>query len=181
MDEELERLDPALLQRRWRSVIGRPAPKSLSRQLMIRILLWREEIARLGDIDATVRAALAAALKGGEESSRNAAIMTTPRPGSVLVREHDGALHRVMVLDHGYAWNGRVFASLSSVARAIAGTNWNGRRFFGLDRKAESGGSDWTEPPTAARVRRRAASEAEQVRKPARCPSQANGPEARAP
>ncbi|HXW22467.1 MAG TPA: hypothetical protein VEK14_06120, partial [Rhodomicrobium sp.] len=60
--EELESLEPALLQRRWRSVLGRPAPKSLSRQLMIRILAWREQIARVGDIDAGTRAALAAAL-----------------------------------------------------------------------------------------------------------------------
>jgi hypothetical protein len=41
-------------------------------------------------------------------------------------------LERVMVLDDGCAWNGRVYRSLSQVAKAITGTNWNGRRFFGL-------------------------------------------------
>lgn len=125
--------------------MGRPAPKTLSRQLMIRILLWREQINRSGDIDASTRAMLADALKADDGCSAKAAAAANPRPGSVLVREHDGVLHRVMVLDKGYAWNGRQFASLSAVARAITGTNWNGRRFFGLDRKTKAnanGGSD---------------------------------------
>ena len=68
--EELERLDPALLQRRWRSVIGRPAPDSLSRQLKIRILVFREQVARGGDIDAGTRCALAAALRDSDEGPR---------------------------------------------------------------------------------------------------------------
>ena len=37
-----------------------------------------------------------------------------------------------MILDDGYAWNGCVCRSLSQVAKAITGTNWNGHRFFGL-------------------------------------------------
>ncbi len=40
-----------------------------------------------------------------------------------------------MVLDQGFAWNGRSYPSLSAVAFAITGTKWNGRRFFGLDRQ----------------------------------------------
>ena len=37
-----------------------------------------------------------------------------------------------MILDDGYAWNGCVYRSLSQVAKAMTGTNWNGHRFFGL-------------------------------------------------
>jgi hypothetical protein len=37
-----------------------------------------------------------------------------------------------MVLDKGFAWNGRTFGSLSQVAKAITGASWNGHRFFGL-------------------------------------------------
>jgi hypothetical protein len=39
---------------------------------------------------------------------------------------------RVMVLEKGFAWNGKGYASLSQVAKAITGTSWNGHRFFGL-------------------------------------------------
>lgn len=147
---ELDRIEPALLRRRWRSVLGRPAPESLSRQLMIRILAWREQIARLGDIDASTRAALAAALRDDKENPCESESAWTPRPGSVLVREHDGVMHRVMALDQGYAWNGRVFASLSAVAGAITGTKWNGRRFFGLDRKAGGDGERLSKKEVAA-------------------------------
>jgi Protein of unknown function (DUF2924) len=51
-----------------------------------------------------------------------------------LIREHAGVLHRVTVVAEGFEWDGQIFASLSSVARAITGVRWNGRRFFALDR-----------------------------------------------
>ena len=54
------------------------------------------------------------------------------KSGALLVREWSGRRERVMVLDDGYAWNGCVYRSLSQVAKAITGTNWNGHRFFGL-------------------------------------------------
>ena len=47
------------------------------------------------------------------------------KPGTLLVREWDGSLQRVMVLEQGFAWNGATYESLSRVARAITGTNWN--------------------------------------------------------
>ena len=89
---------------------------------MIRILVLREQIACVGDIDASTRAVLADALSDVKENPADSEGASALRPGVVLVREHDGAMHRVMVLDHGYAWNGRVFASLSAVASAITGT-----------------------------------------------------------
>ena len=50
----------------------------------------------------------------------------------MLVREWQGKLERVMVLEDGFAWNGKNFGSLSQIAKAMTGTNWNGHRFFGL-------------------------------------------------
>ena len=50
----------------------------------------------------------------------------------MLVREWDGQLHRVMVLADGFAWNDKIYPSLSKVAFAMTGTRWNGPRFFGL-------------------------------------------------
>jgi Protein of unknown function (DUF2924) len=38
----------------------------------------------------------------------------------------------VTVVDDGFRWNGKTHQSLSSIARAITGTNWNGPRFFGM-------------------------------------------------
>jgi hypothetical protein len=47
--------------------------------------------------------------------------------GTLLTREWDGHLQRVMVLADGFSWNG-----LSKVAFAMTGTRWSGPRFFGL-------------------------------------------------
>ncbi len=49
-----------------------------------------------------------------------------------LLREWDGTEHSVTVLRDGFDWQGRKFKSLSAVARAITGTQWNSYRFFGL-------------------------------------------------
>ena len=48
------------------------------------------------------------------------------------MREWRGKLERVMVLEEGFAWNGKNFGSLSQIAKAMTGTSWNGHRFFGL-------------------------------------------------
>jgi Protein of unknown function (DUF2924) len=45
----------------------------------------------------------------------------------------------VTVVPGGFAWNGAIYPSLSSIARAITGTAWNGPRFFGLRAKANKG------------------------------------------
>ena len=54
------------------------------------------------------------------------------KAGALLVREWNGKLERVMILEGGFAWNGQTFGSLSQIAKAMTGTTWNGHRFFGL-------------------------------------------------
>ena len=48
------------------------------------------------------------------------------------MREWQGTTHHVTVVDDGFLWNGETYRSLSGIARAITGTNWNGPRFFGM-------------------------------------------------
>ena len=55
-----------------------------------------------------------------------------PPAGSTLKRLFNGKEHLVRVLDSGFEYEGRTFESLSAVARAIAGTRWNGFLFFNL-------------------------------------------------
>ena len=43
-----------------------------------------------------------------------------------------GVEHVVTVTRDGYDYGGRPYQSLSAIARAITGTRWNGRVFFGL-------------------------------------------------
>lgn len=53
-----------------------------------------------------------------------------PPPGAVLRRAHGGATHEVRVVEGGFDYRGERFGSLSSVAKAITGTSWNGYTFF---------------------------------------------------
>jgi hypothetical protein len=65
------------------------------------------------------------------------------KAGALLVREWNGRLERVMILEEGFAWNGQTFGSLSQIAKAMTGTNWNGHRFFGLRQgKMPAAGAD---------------------------------------
>ncbi len=141
--ESLKALDPGLLLRHWRALMGRPAPAHLSRSLMVRILAYRQQARAHGDLDRATLRVLDATIGQGELVSASSPLAASPgprsdlRPGTVLTREYEGVLHRVMVVEHKFAWNGQTYASLSKVACAITGTRWNGPRFFGLRQKAK--------------------------------------------
>ena len=53
-----------------------------------------------------------------------------PPPGTILTRPYKGQLVQVQVLTDGFAYAGRVYASLSAVAKAITGSHCNGYHFF---------------------------------------------------
>ena len=49
------------------------------------------------------------------------------------VRFWKGERYETTVRDDGrYEYNGEIYSSLSAVAKAITGTHWNGRLFFGV-------------------------------------------------
>ena len=132
-------LDVGELRARWHTVFRRRAPAHLPRHLLFRILAYRFQADRLGDLDAeTVRlldrsGSTADVGKLAAEFNQRGADL---KAGSILIREWDGQLHRVMVLADSFAWNEKVYPSLSKVASAMTGTRWNGPRFFGLRDKS---------------------------------------------
>ncbi|CAN5239641.1 DUF2924 domain-containing protein [soil metagenome] len=137
----LPSLDEAELHRIWRVRIGRKVPSHLPRALFLRLLAYQLQAQALGDLDPAFRSRLdqiVANNRRGRGQSNPSHSAVNLRPGSVLVREHDDELHRVMVLEGGFAWGGKTYRSLSETAFAITGTKWNGHRFFGLDRKPKS-------------------------------------------
>ena len=139
----LRDLDLKGLRARWQSVVQRPAPDHLSRHLLFAILAYRLQADRFGDLDHETRQLLdrAGAKESGAAMSARLVSFdqkrTELKPGTVLVREWDRRSQRVMVMSEGFAWNGQTYDSLSKVAFAITGTNWNGPRFFGLREKAD--------------------------------------------
>jgi hypothetical protein len=128
----LRDLDLPRLRARWRTVFRRKAPDHLPRHLLFRVLAYRLQADRLGDLDKeTVRLLerIASGNAGNWVLGKQSRLL---QPGSMLMREWNGARHRVEVLDKGFAWNGATYRSLSAVAFAMTGTRWSGPRFFGL-------------------------------------------------
>jgi hypothetical protein len=58
-----------------------------------------------------------------------------PKTGTRYVREYDGQLHEVTVLDSSYEYQGNAYRSLTEITKLITGAKWSGPAFFGLRRK----------------------------------------------
>jgi hypothetical protein len=133
----LEGLDLNGLRRQWRAHLGGEAPNHLPRWLLMKALAYRSRSDALGDLDESIRRVLRSGNEDGVGAPFDRRAPRTRegaglRAGALLVREWNGRLERVMVLEEGFAWNGQTFGSLSQIATAMTGTNWNGHRFFGL-------------------------------------------------
>ena len=129
LDVELARigsLSMDQLRGEWRERLGLDPPPALSKDLIGRVLSHRLQEKVVGGIPPRIRKAMAALEHGGSRPLQRIKV------GSVLVREHEGRLHEVYVVTDGFSWQGMTYASLSTIARKITGTKWNGPRFFGL-------------------------------------------------
>jgi hypothetical protein len=133
----LEGLDLEGLRRQWRAHLGGEAPAHLSRWLLMKVLAYRLQTDAFGDLDKSIRRILRSEKEDGVGAPFDRRLPQTRdglglKAGALLVREWNGRLERVMILQEGFAWNGQTFGSLSQIAKAMTGTNWNGHRFFGL-------------------------------------------------
>ena len=146
----LSNLDADRLRLQWRNHLGGLAPAHLPRWLLLRTLAFRIQAAILGDLDKATLRLLRSSKAEGRGSPRARPFETRGpttregiglKSGALLVREWNGNLERVMVLENGFAWNGKAYGSLSQIAKAMTGTNWNGHRFFGLRPARDSRGT----------------------------------------
>ena len=137
LEEEIDRL-PALpleeLRTRWRRLFGNPAPKTLRRTFLARAIAYRMQVDLYGGLSAGTRARLREIAEAIRSGKPNAGLRKPITPGTQLIRQWRDKTHTVVALSDGFEWNGRVFKSLSSIAKEITGTSWNGYTFFGIER-----------------------------------------------
>lgn len=120
----LEGLDLQGLRGVWQEHFGDPPPLR-SIELLRLNLAWRLQAVAHGGLDPETRRKLG-------RSGRIEAEGLELGIGAVLRRRWKGREVEVVVERDGFVHDGKRFASLSAVATAIAGTRWNGPRFFGL-------------------------------------------------
>lgn len=136
----LKTMNVVELKTEWKKLFASDAPNNSRPFLELRLAYRIQELNYGGPSRDTVRLldALADEIDGKPQRKLRLADPRKPTAGTKLVREWNGIAHTVTVLRDGFEWQGRRYNSLSAIARAIAGTRWNGWRFFGL-RQAERG------------------------------------------
>jgi hypothetical protein len=144
----LERLTVGQLRQRFAELFGE-ATQASNRAWLVKRIAWRMQALAEGDLSERARRRAAelardADLRLNPPQRKTTATTATsepvclaapvdprlPPPGTILARPYKGQLVQVQVLTDGFAYAGRVFPSLSAVAKAITGSHTNGYHFF---------------------------------------------------
>ena len=120
----------------WTATIGKPPRFQASRELLASALAWHLQERKFGGLKPGTRHKLRVMSRAQERKGlSNPPPAINLRPGTVITKRWRGARHVVMVLGDGFQHQGKVYASLSQLARELTGTRWNGPAFFGLRKR----------------------------------------------
>jgi hypothetical protein len=155
--EGLKRMTVGQLREKHVEVFGEES-RSNHRQLLFRRIAWRIQALAEGglserarrrameianDADLRIRAPRGAFQKGDLVPvltvRRKVAADADPRlpaPGTLLMRRYKDRDVIVKVLKDGFEFDGRIYRSLSAIAREVTRTRWNGYVFFNLEQAA---------------------------------------------
>jgi hypothetical protein len=143
----LQRLTVGQLRQRFAELFGEATAAS-NRTWLVKRIAWRVQALAEGDLSERARRRAAelardADLRLNPPRSKSATTVAPepvslpapidprlPPPGTILTRPYKGQQLHVQVLTEGFAYAGRVYPSLSAVAKAITGSHCNGFHFF---------------------------------------------------
>jgi hypothetical protein len=126
------------LRKRYRKVLRTDPPKAFGPDLLRRSIAHRIQEKAYGGLSAPTKRLLDQLVKAmAAKPNGRLELPRRIKPGSELVRTWKGKTYRVVVRPDGFAYDGTTYAGLSEIASLIAGTNWNGPRFFGLRSKTQ--------------------------------------------
>jgi hypothetical protein len=142
VEAELDRLSTMRivdLRARYRELFRAAPPKAFGPDLLRRSIAHRIQERAYGGLPREHQQSLDQLVKAARAKPNGK--LELPRrikPGSELVRTWNRRTYRVVVLQGGFAYEGRgrTYKSLSEIASEITGTKWNGPRFFGLRRSS---------------------------------------------
>ena len=129
----LQSMKNAELETVWHKLFDHP-PEVASRQYMIGKLAYKIQELAYGGVDSETENKIKAGAKRilTPTDQKKKACRFTPMIGTTITKEYHGKVHEVLVVNDGFAYNNEIYRSLSAIATKIAGTRWNGLKFFGV-------------------------------------------------
>lgn len=124
----LESCSHAELKERWNELYEVRCPSHMSRKFLFGAVAYRIQENAFGGLRKPTKRRLEKIATGKPIKPRGRKI----KPGTRLLREWNGNVHEVIVLENTVEYRGENWPSLSAVAREITGARWSGPRFFGL-------------------------------------------------
>ena len=145
---ELREMETPDLVAEYERLFGRP-PRCRNREHLWRRCAWRIQEMKFGGLSRVAKARLEELISEIDlpltERQRTVAgvLKRPPKPGdpsvgTILVREWRGKQIEVRVVEGGFEFEGVVYKTLTAAAKAVTGTHWNGRLFFGLTERKRS-------------------------------------------
>ncbi|MEW6536523.1 MAG: DUF2924 domain-containing protein [Candidatus Auribacterota bacterium] len=135
---ELQSLTTQQLKERWKTLFRKKTPE-YSRAILIKRLAYRIQEIKFGGVSLSIRKKLNDSLTKADCDQfgipRKKFDRNLPVVGTRLIREWQGKRYEVTVCRGGFEYNGKMYRSLTSVAKTITGSQWNGPAFFGLRTK----------------------------------------------
>jgi hypothetical protein len=128
---QLAALDAAALRALWELLFKSAPPNIARKEFYVRILAYEIQCRTNGSLSKG-RSKTLQTFEAASSTIRAPTNDADLEVGTRLVREWGGMTHEVTIMDRGYAYRGRSYASLSEIARSITGARWSGPRFFGL-------------------------------------------------
>ena len=127
--KELEVLDRVALADKWNITFSCQVPRHIQSNLLRSALAWHYQMAQ------NSMSGSSSVEKMTRKLQRNLATQDTNSKltaGTRLLREWQGVTHHVTVQAEGFEYKGKIYRSLTAIARLITGTAWSGPLFFGL-------------------------------------------------
>jgi len=127
--EDIESWDHSRCLDEWIAMTGVASGSRFSLRFLRKALAFEMQSKELGGHSAAIRRQFRAG--AGSVAAPSQAFS----PGTQFVREWNGRVYRVKVIEEGFEMDNQSFSSLSAVAKRITGAEWSGPRFFGLNKR----------------------------------------------
>lgn len=134
--DELHRMPLAGLRKRWADLMGGDGSR-FSRAYLVRRLAYRVQELAYGGLSHEARRQLKQIAAGKPVNANAKRKRPDMAAGTRLIREWHGDRYEVIVQADGFLYDGKPYRSLTAIAKAITGSNWNGNLFFGIAGRRE--------------------------------------------